>query len=88
MPVTWTTPTVLGAPHFALWEGAYFGLVRDMFDGTWRASLFRDGDSMRSQDAWVNSEAKAKEFIERWAKYHYGSITAKPPKRSECKGTG
>ena len=59
-----------------------------MFDGTWRAALFPDGHTHHSKDAWVGSEAKAKEFIERWAKYHCGSITAKPPKRAEYKGTG
>jgi hypothetical protein len=74
MPVIWKPPSIPGAAQFAEWEGAIFGLVREIADGLWRVGVLPDGKSWHSIDARVASEALAKKFIERWARYNHARI--------------
>lgn len=77
--LTWTIPSFDGAPSFAKWKGAIFGYVTTTaIEGRWISKVMPTGDSMeRSMHCYTVSEAKAKQFVEKWAKYHSGTITAK-----------
>lgn len=75
--LVWIKPSVPGAPTFAQWNGASIGLVRNMHDGTWRSSVFPDGDTCHSVDALVPTESLARKMVERWVAVNQGRITAK-----------
>lgn len=72
----WIPPSVPGAATFAQWNGANMALVREMADGTWRASVFPDGDTAHDVDARVATESFARKMVERWLAVNHGRITA------------
>lgn len=72
--VTWKKPAVPGAPLFAEWDEAKFGLVRQAVDGRWRASIFPDGDTSHSKDVYLATEEQAKLAIVQWARRNHALI--------------
>lgn len=65
---------MLGAPLFAEWEGAKFGLVREHPDGRWRAAVFPDGDTSHSKNAFLATQEQAKLAVVQWARRNHGQI--------------
>jgi hypothetical protein len=74
MTVIWKPPSIPGAAQFAQWNGATFGLVREMADGRWRASVFPDGQSHHDKGALAATESQAKKWVERWAQVNHTLI--------------
>jgi hypothetical protein len=87
MTVIWIRPGATGVPTFAKWGNATFALVRPMDNGLWRASLFPAGHSEHSKDAFVGSEARARQLIERWA-HHHGQTIGQPAARTSMPHEG
>lgn len=75
--LAWIKPSVPGAATFAQWNGANMALVREMPDGTWRVSVFPDGDTAHDVDARVATESFARKMVERWVAVNQGRITAR-----------
>ncbi|APG04970.1 hypothetical protein BJI69_14420 [Luteibacter rhizovicinus DSM 16549] len=78
MTVIWKPPSIPGAAQFAQWDGATFGLVREMPDGRWRASVFPDGQSHHDKGALAANEALGKRWVERWAAVNHRLIKPAP----------
>ena len=80
MTLSWTPPSCPGAAAFAQWDGFTFALVRAMPGGKWRAAVFPDGQSEHSRDGLAGSEAKARLYVERWARHHWPTIRIAAPR--------
>lgn len=64
----WSTPTCAGAPSFATYDGVMVANVnRTAFeDGRWKVEIYSNGTREAGLYDYAGSEARAKEFAERW----------------------
>ena len=77
MPIIWTKPTIPGAASFAEIDGGIVGLVSEtaFADGRWIAKAFPRGPKEDGYYCYAGTEARAREFVENWLKYHAPDTT-------------